>query len=200
MTNLPEPFTPIDCDLRGLQYMPLFGDRLFGSTTWISASTEARCAALRLWWRSYAHEVPAASLPDNEALLAEYAGYGTAIKAFRKVRDQAMAGWVKCSDGRLYHKMVAEIALESWVQRLRNRFRQEKFRAKRRDVTVTERVTKRLGNRGAGNHESSSSSSIGTDPAREAQRAEGARLARSPGQAAMDDMMRNLANKKRVTP
>lgn len=46
----------------------------------------------------------------------------------------------------------------------------------------------------------SPSSRIGTDPAREAQRAEGARLARSPGQAAMDDMMRNLANKKRVTP
>lgn len=46
----------------------------------------------------------------------------------------------------------------------------------------------------------SSSSSTESDPAREAQRAEGARLARSPGQAAMDDMMRNLANKKRVTP
>ncbi len=45
-----------------------------------------------------------------------------------------------------------------------------------------------------------SSSESRTDPAREAQRAEGARLARSPGQAAMDDMMRNLANKKRVTP
>lgn len=136
-----EPMTPADCDLRGLQYMPLFGDRLFGSATWIAASPEAKVAALRLWWRSYAHEVPAASLPDNDQLLADYAGYGIAVKAWRKVKDQAMRGWVKCSDGRLYHRTVAEVALESWAQRLRNREKQERWRSKNRHVTVSETVT-----------------------------------------------------------
>ena len=29
--TLPEPMTPADCDLRGLEYMPLLGQRLFGS-------------------------------------------------------------------------------------------------------------------------------------------------------------------------
>lgn len=141
---------PADVDLRGLQYMPLFGERLFGSETWISASAEAKVAALRLWWRSYAHELPAGSLPDNDQLLADYAGYGVAVKAWRRIREQAMRGWVKCSDGRLYHKTVAEIALESWASRQRNREKQERWRAKQRQrdadqtppetspVTVTE--------------------------------------------------------------
>ncbi|MBU6408733.1 MAG: DUF1376 domain-containing protein [Alphaproteobacteria bacterium] len=148
------PFTPADCDLRGLQYMPLFGDRLFGSATWIAASSDAKVAALRLWWRSYAHEVPAASLPDDDQLLADYAGYGIAVKAWRKIKEQAMRGWVKCDDGRLYHAVVAEVANESWKQRLANRAKQEKWRNRNRDVTppvtVTDPVTEPSPNRRAG--------------------------------------------------
>lgn len=138
--------TPADCDLRGLPYMPLFGDRLFGSATWIAASSDAKVAALRLWWRAFAHEVPAASLPDDDMLLADYAGYGIGVKAWRKVKLQAMRGWVKCSDDRLYHRMVAEVALEAWDQRKRNRDKQAKWRLRNRDitpdVTVTGGVTK----------------------------------------------------------
>ena len=29
--TIPDPMTPADCDLRGLEYMPLLGQRLFGS-------------------------------------------------------------------------------------------------------------------------------------------------------------------------
>jgi len=148
-----DPFTPADCDLRGMPYMPLHGDRLFGSATWIGANAEAKVAALRLWWRSFAHEVPAASLPDDDVLLADYAGYGVGIKAWRKVRPQAMRGWVKCADGRLYHRTVAEVALEAWDQRKRNREKQEKWRQKNRSVTppvtVTQGVTERLCNAGS---------------------------------------------------
>lgn len=148
------PLTPADCDLRGLPYMPLFGDRLFGSATWIGASAEAKVAALRLWWRSYAHEVPAASLPNDDLLLADYAGYGVAVKAWRKIKEQAMRGWILCSDGRLYHRIVAEIALEAWGGRVRNREKQKKWRERNQSgdglvtskvtpsVTVTEPVTK----------------------------------------------------------
>lgn len=133
MSDLPEPFTPADCDLRGLEYMPLFGDRLFGSATWISAKPEAKIAALRLWWHSYSKELPAASLPDDDALLADYAGYGVAVVAWRKIKAAAMRGWVKCSDGRLYHKRVAEIALKSWEGRQESRKHNDRKRKEREE-------------------------------------------------------------------
>jgi hypothetical protein len=148
-----EPFTPAECDLRGMPYMPLYGDRLFGSATWIGATSEGKVAALRLWWRSFAHEVPAASRPDDDTLLADYSGYGVGVKAWLKVKPQAMRGWVKCSDGRLYHKTVAEVALEAWEQRKRNREKQERWRNKNRSVTpsvtVTGGVTEPLCNAGS---------------------------------------------------
>ena len=107
-------------------------------------------AALRLWWQSYAHETPAASLPNNDTLLADYAGYGVAVKAWRKVKDQAMRGWELCSDGRWYHRTVAEVAMKAWGERLRSRERQRKWRErndmKNGDVTVTKMVTEPLRN------------------------------------------------------
>lgn len=130
-----EPLVPADVDLRGMSYMPLFGDRLFKSTTWIEACPEAQVAALRLWWHAFAHEVPAASLPDNERVLADHAGL--ALKTFQRLRPQAMRGWIKCSDGRLYHSVVAEIALEAWSARVSHRARTLKWREKSRGVTVT---------------------------------------------------------------
>lgn len=140
--GLPEPLVSAEVDLRGLEWMPLLGDRLFGSATWIAASAEAKVAALRLWWRAYAHEVPAASLPDDDALLADYAGYGVAVKAWRKLREQALRGWVKCSDGRLYHPVVSELVREAWEQRKRAREKQARYRNRNRphagDVTVTQ--------------------------------------------------------------
>lgn len=118
-------------DLRGYDFMPLYGDRMFCSETWIAASSEGKVAALRLWWHAYAREVPAASLPDNDVLLAEYAGYGIALKAWQKIRPTAMRGWLKCSDGRWYHEVVAEVALEAWDKRVKDRERKAKFRAAR---------------------------------------------------------------------
>ena len=129
--QLPPPPVPAEVDLRGMEFMPLFGDRLFKSTTWIEADPAAQVAALRLWWHSYAHEVPAASLPDNDRLLAEHAGYGIAVKAFQRIKPKAMRGWTLCSDGRWYHKIVAELALEAWAGRVRNREKIRKWREKK---------------------------------------------------------------------
>ena len=112
--QLPPPPVPADVDLRGHDWMPLYGERLFGSATWIESSDAARIAALRLWWHSFAKEKPAASLPDNDRLLAVYAGYGEVVRAWKKIKAEAMRGWVLCSDGRWYHLVVAEIAMESW--------------------------------------------------------------------------------------
>lgn len=124
--QLPTPPVPADADLRGMDFMPLKGDRLFNSETWIEASNEGRVAALRQWWHAFSKEVPAGSLPDNDRLLAVYAGYGeTAIKAWRKIKAEAMKGWFKCSDGRLYHKFLAELVCEAWDKRLDYRGEQD---------------------------------------------------------------------------
>ena len=138
MSELPAPPVPADVDLRGMAFMPLLGDRLFKSTTWIEASPEAQVAALRLWWHAFAHEVPAASLPDNERVMADHAGLP--LKLFQRLRPQAMRGWIKCCDGRFYHRVVAELAMEAWAGRTRVRERVRKHREKQRDVTVTHRL------------------------------------------------------------
>lgn len=158
MTDRPEPLIAANIDLRGMDFMPLKGDALFKSTTWVKASPEARCAALRLWWHSFAREVPAGSLPDDDILLSDYAGYGGVMRAWRRIKDQAMRGWLLCSDGRWYHKVVCDLAVEAWKGRVRNREKQRKFRERQTgvvtvtlpaetiavpgNVTVTEGVTK----------------------------------------------------------
>ncbi len=124
----PDPLVPPEVDLRGMEFMPLYGDRLIKSNTWIAASPEAKVAALRLWWHAFGHEVPAASLPDNEQLLADYAGYGVAIKVWAKIKPQAMRGWVLCNDGRWYHRMVAELALSAWERRVKEREKKRAWR------------------------------------------------------------------------
>lgn len=112
MIQLPAPLTPLDCDTRGLEWMPLLGDRLFSSQTWLLANFEARCAMLKLWWLSWKQH-PAASLPDDDRLLAQFAGYEMSPKGWIKIRAQAMRGWIKCSDGLLYHPLVAELAIKA---------------------------------------------------------------------------------------
>lgn len=161
----PDPFTLPDVDLRGLEYMPLYGDRLFGSVTWLRASPEAKVAALRLWWHAYAKECPAASLPDDDALLAEYAGYGVAIKAWLKIKNAAMRGWVKCTDGRWHHKVLAEVAKEAWIFRKRARDRKRDWR-KRHGIGNGDSDGKGTGTEGVGK-ESEGSDREGTDDKKE---------------------------------
>jgi uncharacterized phage protein (TIGR02220 family) len=137
-----EPLVPADVDLRGYEFIPLFGDRLFGSETWIGITADAKLAALQLWWRAYAKEVPASSLPNNDALLSNYAGYGTQTNAWRKVKPQAMRGFVLCTDERWYHPFVAELALEAWKGRKQHQLRTLKARIaamqKRRAAATTD--------------------------------------------------------------
>lgn len=116
ISELPAPLTPPECDTRGLEWMPLLGDRLFSSQTWLLACDEARCAMLKLWWASW-KQYPAASLPDDDTCHARLAGYERATKAWTKIRAQAMRGWVKCSDGFLYHPVVADLAVKAMGKR-----------------------------------------------------------------------------------
>lgn len=88
--------------------------RLRDSEFAAGVSGEAFRAGVLLWCAAW-HQVPAASLPDNDTELANLAGYGRVVKEWRKVRVQALAGFVKCSDGRLYHAVIAEKAVAAWA-------------------------------------------------------------------------------------
>src|SRR5690606_6486157 len=85
----------------------------------IASDAEWR-AGLILWLKSY-HQVPAASLPDDDVALARLAEFGRDVRGWKKVRDVALRGWVLCDDGRLYHPVVAEKALVAWIGMLGKR-------------------------------------------------------------------------------
>ena len=129
MTDL-KPLTPENCDLRDFAFMPLDVVRLRDSDiSAVSSGDEFRCAVL-LWCASW-HQVPAASLPDDDTVLSQLAGYGRVVKEWKKVKNGALRGWVKCSDGRLYHPVVAEKANEAWMRKLEQAWRTECGRIKK---------------------------------------------------------------------
>ncbi|MFI8981468.1 DUF1376 domain-containing protein [Ectopseudomonas khazarica] len=123
-SDLPAPLVPADVDLRGLPFMPLDVNRVRDSDLAIEASGDEFRAAVLLWCASW-NQVPAGSLPDAEQALAAYAGFGRDLKSWKKVRAGALRGFVKCSDGRLYHPVVAEKAIDAWAQRLEHRAAKE---------------------------------------------------------------------------
>ena len=95
----------------------------------LATGDEFRCAVL-LWCASW-HQVPAASLPDDDSILSKLAGFGRVVKAWQKVREGALRGWIKCSDGRLYHPTVAKKANEAWESKLVYRRRKEAERLRK---------------------------------------------------------------------
>lgn len=127
----PDPLTPHDLDLRDFDWMPLDVKRLRDSDLAVLAPGDAFRAAVLLWCAAW-HQVPAASLPKEERLLANFAGYGRDMRGWGIVRDDALRGFIECSDGRLYHPVVAQKALEANEQRNAKRKRTEKATEARR--------------------------------------------------------------------
>lgn len=124
MTDLPEPLTAPECDLRDYPWMPLDVRRLLTSETWVLGSPEEKCAAVSLWCESW-QQVPAGSLPENDRMLAHLSMAGA---GWKRIRDEVLKSWVKCSDGRLYHPVVAEKAREAWAAKLAQKSRTEAAR------------------------------------------------------------------------
>ena len=157
LSNLPPPLVPKEVDLRDFPYMPLDVMRLLNSEFYAIASDAEFRAGATIWFSSW-HEVPAASVPDCDKILCHLARLGRDMRKWKRVKDVALRGWVKCSDERLYHPIVAEKAMNAWREKLRRRARTEAARrAKARlcnkrptePVTepVTESVTGSKGNR-----------------------------------------------------
>ncbi len=124
MSALPEPLVPTHVELKDFRYMPLLAQRLRDSKMVSSVSAEEFRSAVLLWAAAW-HQTPAGSLPDDDGELAQLAGYGFVLRAWKKVRKGALRGYVKCSDGRLYHPVAAELVMEAWDTKLAGIWRKE---------------------------------------------------------------------------
>lgn len=111
------PLTPLDCDLRGLPFMPLDVVRLADSDLVALSTGDEFKAAVMLWAKAWL-QIPAASLPDDDRILAHLSGAGS---KWRKVKEIALRGFILCDDGRWYHPVIAEKAKEAWAHRLKQR-------------------------------------------------------------------------------
>jgi hypothetical protein len=130
-SQLPDPLVPADVDLTDFRFMPLEVATLLDSEFMALEDAEAFRAGVVSWCKGW-HQVPAASLPDNDATLCKTLGYGRDVKTWVKLRKAgALHGWVLCSDGRLYHPVVAEKALEAWLEKLAQRLSSGAGNAKR---------------------------------------------------------------------
>jgi len=122
--HLPAPFIPAHVDLTGLSYMPLHVRQLRDSRFAASADPEHFMVGVLLWCASW-HQVPAGSLPDDDIELAALAGFGRVIKEWRRVREGALYGWRKCSDGRLYHEVICGRAADSFNSKMKAEWQRE---------------------------------------------------------------------------
>lgn len=135
--TLPEPPLPDDVDLRGLQFMPLDVVRLADSDFTALTSGEEFKAGTLLWGKAWL-QVPAGSLPNDDRVLAHLSGAGA---RWRKVKAMALHGFVLCRNGRLYHPVIVEKALEAWAGRVEHREaagneaeRQRRSREQRKEI------------------------------------------------------------------
>jgi CRP-like cAMP-binding protein len=141
MVEDPLLLTPLECDLRDFRCMPLDVVRVRDSEI-ASIDPEAFRAAVISWCVAW-HQVPAASLPDDDAVLCRLLGYGRDITTWLEIRAAgALRGYVKCTDGRLYHRVVAEKTREAWSNKKAQRDRTEAARlaklAKQRGINAEE--------------------------------------------------------------
>lgn len=122
---LPPPPVPADADLTHYDDMPLEVRRLRDSGIAGEPNAEVfRCAVL-LWCVAW-HQVPAGSLPCDDAELCRLVGLGRDLRSWRKVvRDGVLRGWRRFSDGRLYHPVVTEKVLAGCNGTIINRWGKE---------------------------------------------------------------------------
>jgi Protein of unknown function (DUF1376) len=116
---LPSPLVPFEVDLRGFPGFILDVDRMLSSEFVAVSTPEEFKAAVLLWGHAWKQR-PVASLPDDDRILAVWSGAG---RRWGRVKERALWGFVKCSDGRLYHRFLAEEAKISWQRREKYRNR-----------------------------------------------------------------------------
>lgn len=129
--SLPDPPIGPEVDCTDLDSFMLNTERLLGSELVAVSSHSIIGAAVLLWCRAWKQR-PAASLPDDERVLAGFASMPLA--RFRKVRDKVLHGFVKCSDGRLYHPVLAAEAAVAYHKK--NKFRTQLESEKKKKMAM----------------------------------------------------------------
>jgi Protein of unknown function (DUF1376) len=115
--------TSPECDCTDLDSFLLNVERLMASELVALSSHEVIGAALLLWCRAW-KQVPAASLPDDDNVNAAFAKMR--LSRFKKLKNEIMRGFAKCSDGRLYHRTLAAVSMESYEKKIKFREKNEK--------------------------------------------------------------------------
>ena len=118
--NLPEPPVDPDFNLKGYSSF-LFDTQRFLNSEFVLSSDPAAIGLGVILWAVAWQQMPCGSLPDDDAQLARLTGFGRDVASFRALKDAAMHGFIKCNDGRLYHRFLIETALEADAKRNINR-------------------------------------------------------------------------------
>ncbi len=113
-------------------WMPLYIDRFARSTFTRIASNEQLGAAFRLWIHAWS-ERPAGSVPNDRRWLADVTKLGDRWSSHAEV---VLHGFKLCSDGRLYHSTICEIA--------KRRFEQLKGRQRGAELSRRRQAAKRI--------------------------------------------------------
>lgn len=129
-SGFPPPVPPL-LDLRRLWWMKLDVTALLNSTFNMTADDTGWRCGITLYLKAW-HQVPASSLPYDDAMLCHMAGLGRDLETWRRVKGTALHGFTKCSDGRLYHPFLAAQALEAWGEFERMNARRTKDRERKR--------------------------------------------------------------------
>jgi hypothetical protein len=130
MNGVIEPPLPADTNLRDFGWMPLEVQRLLKSDWWILACIEepsAALAAVHLWAEAW-HQVPAASIPNSDAILMCLARVDAVT--WSRIKERVMQPWRLASDGRFYHLVLVEKALDARQRQAETALKREKHKEK----------------------------------------------------------------------
>lgn len=127
------PPYPADIHPKGWM-LPLDYERIEQSDTWAIASPEQRPWLLMLWLTAW-RQVPVASLPEKDLLIA--ARIGMPLEQFIQWKEILLSGWELATDGRLYHKTLTEHVLGMSEKRVKDRERVAEYRAKLKNKSVS---------------------------------------------------------------
>lgn len=117
----PAPLVPAEIDCTDLDGFMLNVERLMASELVALSSHEVIGAAVLLWCRAWKQR-PAASLPNDDKVIAAFARMP--MQRFRKLRDEVLRGFVLCNDGRLYHATLSREAVRAYE--LKKAFRRKR--------------------------------------------------------------------------
>ena len=128
VSGVPDPPYPITAKAGGFKF-ELDIERMRQSDTWAIAEPRQRPFLVMVWIESWA-QLPAGSLPDNDAVIA--ARIGMPPQDFRASKDVLMRGWWKASDGRLYHPTITEQVIDMLSRKNRKAANQAAYRERQR--------------------------------------------------------------------